>query len=122
MTSAADVQKMTGKSIMKTLYLARQYPNASEQEMMDHIAEHLRYMEAHEDKVFLSGPLLREGVPIDAGLTVLKTDDEVEARAVMDAEPLIKAGLRRYELKLWRIQEGSMSVAISGVHGSAVLG
>ena len=90
--------------------------------MMDHIAEHLRYMEAHEDKVFLSGLLIRAGATIDAGLAVLKTDDEAKARAVMDAEPLIKARLRRYELKLWRIQEGSISVAISGVHGSAVLG
>jgi hypothetical protein len=55
------------------------------------------------------------------GLTVLKADDAVEARAIMDEEPLIKAGLRRYELKLWRVQEGSMSVTISGVHGTATI-
>ena len=56
MTSATDVHKMMETSLKETLYLALQYPTASEQEMMDHIADHLRYMEAHEDKaVAMSG-------------------------------------------------------------------
>ena len=122
MTSTADAQIMTGNSIKKSLFLALQYPIAPEKEMMDHIGEHLSYMQEHEEKVFLSGPLVLDGVTIDAGLTIFKTNNEAEARALMDAEPLIKAGLRPYELKLWRIQEGSMTVGISGVNGSAVLG
>ena len=40
----------------------------------------------------------------------------------MDSEPLIKAGLRQYELKLWRILEGSMTVGISGAKGTATIG
>ena len=84
--------------------------------------EHLDYMAEREDQVFLSGPLVQEGVTVGEGLTVLKTDDEAEARAIMDGEPLIKRGLRRYELKLWRIQEGSMTVRISGATSTAFLG
>ncbi len=122
MMTADDVKKMTEKSLMKRLFIALQYPVASEAAMMGRIADHLRYMEEHEHEVFLSGPLIQDGVTIGEGLTILKTDNEAEARAIMDAEPLVKNGLRRYELKLWRVQEGSMSVSISGVSGTAALG
>ena len=33
----------------------------------------------------------------------------------------MKDGLRRYELKLWRVQEGSMTVSICGVASTATL-
>lgn len=121
MTFLDDVKSMTEKSIKKTLFIALQYPIAPEDEMLKHIADHLRYMGNMEGKVFLSGPLVKEGAVVDEGLTVLKTYDEAEARAIMDAEPLIKAGLRRYELKLWRIQEGSITIGMSGINGTVVL-
>ncbi len=121
-TTAQDVKKMTDKSLMKRLFVALQYPVASEAAMMERMADHLRYMAEHEQEVFLSGPLIQADVTIAEGLTILKTDNEAEARAIMDAEPLVKNGLRRYELKLWRVQEGSMSVSVSGVAGTAVLG
>ncbi len=117
-----DMKRMTGKMMKKRLYLALQYPTASQQEMLEHMPEHLDYMAEREDQVFLSGPLVQEGVTVGEGLTVLKIDDEAEARAIMDGEPLIKRGLRRYELKLWRIQEGSMTVRISGATFTAILG
>ena len=113
-----DMKLMPEKMMKKRLYLALQYPTASQEEMLDHIPEHLEYMAEREDRIFLSGPLVQEGVTVGEGLTVLKTDDEAEAR---DGEPLVKRGLRRYELKLWRIQEGSMTVRISGVNSTANL-
>lgn len=122
MTTAHDVKKMTEKSLMKRLFVALQYPVAPEAVMMEGIADHLRYMEEHEHEVVLSGPLIQDGVTIGEGLTILKTDDEAEARATMNAEPLVKNGLRRYELKLWRVQAGSTSVSISGVAGTVALG
>lgn len=116
-----DVQKLIATSLKKQMVIALQYPVGTESRMMEKIGDHLAWMKAHEDRIFLSGPLIREGVTIDRGLTVLKTDDEAEARAFMDQEPLIAAGLRRYELARWRIVEGSMSVTISGVHGTVAL-
>ena len=116
-----DMKSMTEKMMKKRLYLALQYPTASQEEMLDHMPEHLEYMAEREDRIFLSGPLVQEGVTVGEGLTVLKTDDEAEAREIMDGEPLVKRGLRRYELKLWRIQEGSMTVRISGVNSTANL-
>jgi uncharacterized protein YciI len=113
---------MMQNSIMKRFWVAFQFPIAAEDEMLKHMADHLRYMDANENGVFLSGPLLREGRTVDEGMTVLKTEDESEARAFMDAEPLIKAGVRRYELRMWRVQESSLTLTISGFHGTATLG
>ena len=36
-------------------------------------------------------------------------DSEHDAHALMQAEPLIKHGVRRYELKVWEVREGSLS-------------
>ncbi len=121
-TTVDDVRRMTERSIKQRFYLALHYPVASQSEMLAHMQEHLDYMAAHEDRVFLSGPLVQEDVVVGEGLTILKTDNEVQARELMDGEPLIKRGLRRYELKLWRIQEGTMSMSISGTSSSVTLG
>lgn len=120
-TTADAVKRMTEQSLKIRLYIAVQYPLASETEMLDCMADHLDYMAQHEDKIFLSGPLEQAGATVAEGLTILKTTDEAEAKALMDAEPFIKKGLRRYELKLWRIQEGSLSVTISAMNGTARL-
>jgi len=121
-TVPSEVSEMMQNSIMKRFWVAFQFPIAAEDEMLKHMADHLRYMDANENEVFLSGPLLREGRTVDEGMTVLKTEDESEARAFMDAEPLIKAGVRRYELRVWRVQESSLTLTISGFHGTATLG
>ena len=83
--------------------------------------KHLDDMAKQEDRVFLSGPLVQEGVTAGEGLTVLKTGDKAEAREIAGGEPLIERGPHRNELKLWRIQEGSMTVRISRVNSAATL-
>lgn len=90
--------------------------------MTAQLGDHLDHLAEYEDRIFLSGPLVGDGVTVDVGLTVLKTADEAEGRQIIDAEPLIKLGLRRYELHLWRVQEGSLTVTISGINGTGTIG
>jgi hypothetical protein len=70
-------------------------------------------MAEHEDKVFLSGPFIKSGRLVDEGLMILKTDREEDALEFMYNEPLVNRGLRRFELKVWEIREGSLTVRIS---------
>ena len=80
MTTAADVRDLTENALKKQFYIALQYPNASEEAMLGLVRDHLSYMSEHEDKgVSLGTPPLKAGVSIDAGLTILKTEDEAEA-------------------------------------------
>jgi hypothetical protein len=70
-------------------------------------------MSAHEDKVFLSGPFIKTGRLVDEGLMILNADQEEEALEFMSNEPLVKRGLRRFDLKVWEIREGSLTIRIS---------
>jgi hypothetical protein len=64
-----------------------------------------------EDQIFLSGPFVREGQIVGEGMTVLHTGSEVKAAGFMRSEPFIRRGLRRFDLKLWELREGTVSVA-----------
>jgi uncharacterized protein YciI len=106
----AEIQRLVTPNLRKRLYVAFSYPVASVEETMPHIPEHIRYLVEHEDKVFLSGPFVTEGHIVGEGMTVLYAATEQEAAEFMDAEPFIRRGLRRYELKLWELREGTLSI------------
>ena len=84
------ILKMIQPNLRKRLYVAFSYPVASQEEMLARVPEHLTYMEQHENKIFLSGPFIKEGALVDQGMTILHTDNEEEATEFMRNEPLIK--------------------------------
>lgn len=105
-----EIQELTAPNLRKRLYVAFSYPTASQEDIIPHIPEHLRYMAANEDRVFLSGPFVREGQLVGEGMTIILTDREVDAAEFMRNEPFVKRGLRRFELKLWEMREGTLTV------------
>jgi uncharacterized protein YciI len=111
LTSA--ILELIKPNLKKRLFVALNYPIKPEPEIIPYVPEHLRYMAEHEDKVFLSGPFIKPGRLVDEGLIILNTDREEDALEFMSNEPLVKRGLRRYELKIWEIREGSLTVRIS---------
>jgi uncharacterized protein YciI len=115
------IQKMIQSNLRKKLYVAFSYPVASQKEMLARVPEHLTYMEQHEDKIFLSGPFMKEGALVDQGMTILHTDNQEQAAEFMRNEPLIKHSLRRFELRLWEIREGTLSVRISAAKSQGSL-
>lgn len=62
--------------------------------------DHLRYHHqlAAEGKMFGSGRLGE-----NQGMFILICENEDEARAIVDADPYQKAGLREYEILPWRL-------------------
>jgi hypothetical protein len=54
------VGQLIAPNVRKRLFVAFGYPLASQDEMLPYVPEHLRYMEANEDKIFLSGPFIKE--------------------------------------------------------------
>ena len=63
------------------------------------VEEHLVAMRRHYDDgvLELGGPFDRDG-----GIAVLNVPDESAARAVMDADPAVRAGVMVYELRALR--------------------
>jgi hypothetical protein len=48
---------------------------------------------------------------IGEGMTVLHTDSDMKAAEFMRNEPLIRRGLRRFDLMLWELREGTPSIS-----------
>jgi uncharacterized protein YciI len=64
-------------------------------------AEHRAYLEEllAQGSLILAGPT---GGIVNTGIAVLETPDEASARAIMDADPVIVAGIMRGELRAFR--------------------
>jgi hypothetical protein len=92
MTVEEEINELIAPNIRNRLFAALSYPAASQEQMLPYVPEHLRYMKANEDKIFLSDPFIKEGHLVGQGLTVLRVNSEHDAHALMQAEPLIKGG------------------------------
>lgn len=90
---AGAILELMKPNLKRRLFVALNYPVKPEAEIVPYVPEHLKYMAAHEDKVFLSGPFIKPGRLVD--------------------EPLVKRGLRRFELNVWEIREGTLTIRIS---------
>jgi uncharacterized protein len=101
--------------LKKTLFVATSRAVASAEAIRPFIAEHLRYMNALEARgaLFASGPFVQPGIVVGDGLSIFNTSDEAEARRWAEEEPLIKRGLRSYELRRWELREGRINVELS---------
>jgi hypothetical protein len=105
-----EIRDLMASSLRKRVCIAFSYPTVSQEEMLPYVAEHLRYMAAHEDEILMSGPIIREGQVVGEGITVLLTDSEVKAAGFMRDEPLVRRGLRRFDIKTWELREGTLNV------------
>ena len=110
------VAEMMRKMLRKKLYVLISKPVVPPDQLKPFLMAHLEYMIGLEKRglVFASGPLSDgEGPPSGHGLTVLRTKDAAEARALAEADPFFANGLRSFELKEWTIMEGRLSLSVN---------
>jgi uncharacterized protein len=84
--------------------------------IQEHLQEHLAWLIGLEESgvLFASGPLLSgPGVGPGSGVTVLRAEDEDEARLIALGDPFVLAGLRTFAVHRWRLNEGSVSLRVS---------
>jgi uncharacterized protein len=81
-----------------------------------HVAAHLRWMIAAERRgiIFASGPFVAEGQPmgVAGGMTILRAASREEAEAIARQDPFIAEGVYGFEIREWRLMEGSFSVTV----------
>lgn len=101
------ISRMWGRKVWVVL------SKGSGRDLAPHLAEHLDYLIALEaqGKIFASGPMNAPGS--GDGMTVLKVDSEAEARAIAEADPLVKKTGRTFTLHPWTLNEGQMTVTVS---------
>ena len=111
----AKIADLLKPMLKKRLFVALSKAVARPEQMLPFVAEHLEYMInwRNAGKLFASGPFIQEGVLVGDGLTILQTSTLVEADALMSAEPLIKRGLREFDLRPWELREGRMMITLN---------
>jgi len=110
------IAELTKKMWRQKFYAVLSQPSATPEKLKALLPAHLEYLIGLEKRglIFASGPLSAgEGPPTGAGLTVLRAANAAEARALADADPFVKNGLRRYELKEWTIMEGMLGLRVN---------
>jgi uncharacterized protein len=100
--------------LKKTLFVAINRVAAPASAIEPFVAEHLAYMNALEaaGRVWASGPFIEEGILVGDGLTILSTSTIEEASQAMEAAPLIKRGLRTFDLRKWELREGRIDISL----------
>jgi uncharacterized protein YciI len=97
-------------------------PNVAPADLMPMLAEHLEFLHDLEQRgiLFASGPLFDsdEAAPPGGGLSFFRADSMDAARALIETEPFVKAGLRTYTLKRWTFNEGSISIRLNAGIGT----
>ena len=116
MTDDARAAALMQKMLRKKLYVVLSKPRVAPEQLRPVLAAHLDYMIDLEKRgvVFASGPLAdAEQPPQGEGLTILRASSAAEARAIAEADPFFKNGLRTFELKEWTVMEGMLGLRIN---------
>jgi uncharacterized protein YciI len=108
------VAELLTPMLKKTLFVAISRVAAPASAIEPFVGEHLVYMDTleAEGRLWASGPFIEEGVLVGDGLTILSTGTIEEARQAMEEEPLIKRGLRTFELRKWELREGRIDISL----------
>jgi|ERR1700743_106504 uncharacterized protein YciI len=105
-----EIRDLTAGSLRRKVCVAFSHPTASEEDMLPHLAEHLRYMIDREAEILLSGPIVGDGQLVGESITVFRDANDVKAAEFMRHEPLVRRGLRRFDIKTWELREGSLNL------------
>jgi uncharacterized protein len=117
MNAQERVTELTQKMLRRKLYAIFGKTVVSAEKLMPLLPAHLEYLIGLEKRglLFASGPLTEIGAgPLGGGgLTVLRVASAAEAREIAEAEPLVKNGLRTFEIKEWTIMEGTLGLRVN---------
>jgi uncharacterized protein len=110
------VAALTQKMLRKKFYVLLSKPLVAPEQLKPFLAAHLDYQIGLEKRgiIFASGPLAdAERPPQGEGLTILRAANAAEARAIAEADPFFKNGLRTFALKEWTLMEGMLGLRVN---------
>jgi uncharacterized protein YciI len=109
------LNQITKNFLGQQLYIVHTTPNAPREELDRLLPDHLEHQIRLEKSgtMFAAGPMTNpDGTPA-GGLIVIRAEDFAEAKAIADADPFHKSGLRSYTLRRWTVNEGSYGLRVN---------
>jgi len=87
----------------------------SAQKRLDHLVEHLAYIEKFCERILVAGPLYnKDGTTINGSLFIYATNDQEKARSWLEKDPYFKAGF--WATVDCRPFYGAIGTAVGGIN------
>ena len=116
MSGAVDViAPATRGTLDRTLYVAISRLLAPKEQLAAQLPAHLEFMIGLEARgvLFASGPSFApDGIGTGAGLTIVRAGSLDQARAILDQDPFVVAGLRTFDPHEWHLMEGALQLTV----------
>jgi uncharacterized protein YciI len=120
----AEAKELRGAAYKKRLYVVlwTDHPTAEDDAFIEVLPEHFRHFGALEadGTLFGSGPLTPpDGVAETyEGMSIVRAESLEAARAIAEATPMFRHGLRTYEIFAWDVSVGRFAVRVDFKSGA----
>ena len=120
---AADIIKLSQERgfLAKQLYVVFTTPVGGMELVMQHIQEHLAFQESLERQgiMFAAGPHWSDDEKSwdGDGMVVIRASSLAEAHAIAARDPMHAAGARKFTVRPWFVNEGTITIKLNYAHG-----
>src|SRR5215813_11062410 len=106
------VQDLRATMLRKKFFMIKTYVDAPREEVEKYLREHLLMQIELERRgvLFAAGPVTDKDGNFEHGMFILRVNSMEEAQAIADNDPMHKAGVRRYTLHRWSMNEGCIDI------------
>jgi uncharacterized protein len=125
--TAVDAQEIVGLCkkegyLAKQLYVVFTTPIHGIKPILDNMKEHLAFQVALEKEgiMFAAGPNWTDDEKSweGDGMVVIRAQTMAEARAIAERDPMHKSGARKFRIRPWFVNEGTVSVRLNYSQGT----
>lgn len=103
-------------SLALELFIVESTPAVAPEEMMKMLPDHLAYQSEMESagKLFMAGPTSDPTGEemIGVGMIIYRASSMEEAKSIADNDPMHKTGTKKYTLRKWLVNEGSLNLTV----------
>ena len=111
------IEHVSAKGLLaKRLYVILTTPTGPLEALAEHLGAHLAYQKDLEARgvTFAAGPFADDAERqwSGEGMIIVRAASLDEARAIAEADPMHRSGVRRYRIRPWLRNEGSITLSV----------
>ena len=111
-----DVRKASSAMLQKQLYAIFTTPTGGIERILEGLAEHLAFQMQLEGEgvMYAAGPMWSDDERHwdGDGMVVVRAGSRDEAIAIAERDPMHRSGARKFTVRPWMINEGTMTVRL----------
>ena len=111
-----DVMQASSQMLQKQLYAIFTTPTGSIEQILENLEEHLAFQVSLEREgiLYAAGPMWSDDEQSwdGDGLVVVRAASRDEARAIAERDPKHLSGARKFTVRPWMINEGTVTIRL----------